>query len=119
MIYYKYIKYYKKCISFRKKKKVFRKAFICIKKLKEKECILVWFGDVFIGPLLVNINGVKYSELLEEYLIPFYNEDYLFQDDNTPCHTANIVIKKWKEENLMIGQHKVQILIRSKIYGLN
>ena len=64
---------------------------------------MVWgyFHKNSVGPLVVvegNINGAKYKELLEEYLVPFYDENYLFQDDNAPCHTARIV-KEQKEEN--------------------
>ena len=64
---------------------------------------MVWgcFHKNSVSPLVVvegNINGAKYKELLEEYLVPFYDENYLFQDDNAPCHIAKIV-KEWKEEN--------------------
>lgn len=78
----------------------------CLKPTVKKSIgIMVWgcFHKNSIGPLVIvegNINGARYRELLEEYLIPFYNEDYLFQDDNAPCHTANLV-KEWKEEMLI------------------
>jgi transposase len=82
----------------------------CLKPTVKKSIgIMVWgcFHKDGIGPLVIvegNINGVKYRELLEEHLLPFYNalnhEDYLFQDDNAPCHTARIV-KEWKEENFI------------------
>ena len=57
---------------------------------------MVWecFHKNNIGPLVIvegNINRTKYRELLEEYLIPFYDKNYLFQDDNTSYHTARIV----------------------------
>src|SRR6266511_3164155 len=76
----------------------------CLKPtIKKSVRIMVWkcFHKNSVGPLVVvevNINGAKYKELLEEYLVPFYNENYLFQDDNAPCHIAKIV-KEWKEEN--------------------
>ncbi len=44
-----------------------------------------------------------YIEMLENYLIPFINDlenkdDYTFQEDNAPIHTAKIA-KKWKSYN--------------------
>ncbi|GBB89778.1 hypothetical protein RclHR1_16590004 [Rhizophagus clarus] len=72
--------------------------------------IMVWgaFINNKPGPLVIireNINAKKYREILQEHFLPFYtslgNENvYIFQDDNAPVHSANIVTD-WKTENLI------------------
>lgn len=72
--------------------------------VKHSDGVMVWgfFTKYYKGPLVVvegSINGIKYIELLNQYLLPFLNEigfDYIYQDDNAPCHTAKKV-KEWKE----------------------
>ena len=68
---------------------------------------MVWecFCNNRVGPLVLiegTLNSDRYIELLEEYLLPFLNdlgiEDYIFQDDNAPCH-ALIKTKTWKENS--------------------
>ena len=79
----------------------------------------LWFGDNKLGPLILvegTLNSDKYIELLKEHLLPFLNDinnkeeeelipwyffqenNYIFQDDNTPCH-ASIKTKSWKGNN--------------------
>lgn len=50
------------------------------------------------------VNGTKYINILENYLLPSipicqtsYGE-YIFKQDNAPCHTAKIC-KNWLENN--------------------
>lgn len=45
---------------------------------------------------LVFIEGERYLQLLNNHLLPFLHdleneEEYIFQDDNAPVHTARIV----------------------------
>lgn len=70
--------------------------------------VMVWgcFANHYLGPLVKlegKVTGAVYVDILKNYLLPFlddldYQENYLFQDDNAPIHTARIV-KSWKEEN--------------------
>src|ERR1044072_6590963 len=64
---------------------------------------IIWSDEsrfvVFEGRITANI----YIEMLENYLLPFINDlenkdDYTFQEDNAPIHTANKA-KKWKDDN--------------------
>ena len=74
-----------------------------------QESVMIWgcFVKNKLGPL-VKLEGkitanVYVKEILEKHLLPFINnledkENYIFQEDNAPIHTANIA-KKWKEDN--------------------
>src|SRR4051794_33013806 len=76
--------------------------------VKHSDGVMVWdfFTKYNKGPLVVvegSINSAKYIELLNQYLLSFLNEigfDYIYQDDNAPCHTAKKV-KEWKESKLI------------------
>ena len=58
-----------------------------------------------MGPLVLikgTLDAKKYIDLLKKYLIPFINElknnnndEFIFQEDNAPCHTA-IITRNWK-----------------------
>jgi len=77
--------------------------------VKQSAGVMVWgcFCKDKVGPLVFiegTITGERYLQLLNNYLLPFLHElgnedEYIFQDDNAPVHTARIV-KDWKEENL-------------------
>ena len=66
---------------------------------------MVWgcFTQNKLGPLVRlegRVTAQVYIEMLEENLLPFINNlenknDYIFQEDNAPIHTANIA-KKWR-----------------------
>ena len=69
---------------------------------------MVWeyFTKYNLG-LLVKLDGkvtaMVYVNVLKNYLLPFLDdldnqENYFFQEDNAPIHTARVV-KGWKEEN--------------------
>lgn len=70
--------------------------------------VMVWgcFTKNNLGPLVKlegRVTGAVYIDVLRNYLLPFLDdlddqENYLFQEDNAPIHTARIV-KSWKEEN--------------------
>ena len=74
-----------------------------------QESVMVWgcFVKNKLGPL-VRLEGritanVYIEEILEKHLLPFINnlenkENYIFQEDNAPIHTARIA-KNWKEVN--------------------
>jgi hypothetical protein len=74
-----------------------------------QESVMIWgcFVKNKLGPL-VRLEGritanVYIEEILKKHLLPFVNnlenkEDYIFQEDNAPIHTARIA-KKWKEDN--------------------
>ena len=65
-----------------------------------------------MGPLVLiegTLNAEKYIKLLKQHLIPFINElknnnknnkneEFIFQEDNAPCHTA-ITANNWKNKN--------------------
>lgn len=92
----------------------------CLKPtVKHSIGIMVWgcFCDNKLGPLVLvegTLNSDKYIELLKNHLLPFLNhlneeeelipwyffqeENYIFQDDNAPCH-ASAKTKSWKEHN--------------------
>lgn len=95
----------------------------CLKPtVKNSIGVMVWgcFCNNKLGPLVLvegTLNSDRYIELLKEYLLPFLNnlnekeeeeelipwflfqeENYIFQDDNAPCH-ASIKTKSWKENN--------------------
>lgn len=73
-----------------------------------QESVMVWgcFTKNKLGPLVRlegRITAAIYIEMLEKNLIPFINnlennDNYIFQEDNAPIHTAKIA-KKWKENN--------------------
>ena len=76
-----------------------------------------------MGPLILvdgNINAAKYIQILDKHLLPYLQElgieNYIFQDDNAPCHMAKSTVK-WKESKLidslgLSGLPRVLILIR-------
>jgi len=91
----------------------------CLKPtVKNSIGVMVWgcFCNNILGPLVLvegTLNSDKYIELLQEHLLPFLNDlngegelipwyffqdNYIFQDDNAPCH-ASIKTKSWKEDN--------------------
>ena len=69
---------------------------------------MVWgcFTKNGLGPLVRlegKINALAYIDLLDNYLLPYMDtlddeNDYVFQEDNAPIHTARLA-KNWKEEN--------------------
>jgi transposase len=73
-----------------------------------QESVMIWgcFTKNELGPLVRlegRVTANIYIEMLENYLIPFINDlenkdDYTFQEDNAPIHTAKIA-KKWKSDN--------------------
>ena len=73
-----------------------------------QESVMVWgcFIRNKLGPLVRlegKITAKIYIDMLKNNLIPFINslenkENYIFQEDNAPIHTAKIA-KKWKEDN--------------------
>jgi len=51
------------------------------------------------------ITAIVYVDVLENYLLLFIDslnnqENYIFQEDNAPIHTARVV-RSWKQENDM------------------
>ncbi|GBC23363.1 IS630 family transposase [Rhizophagus irregularis DAOM 181602=DAOM 197198] len=70
--------------------------------------VMVWgyFAKNQLGPLIQvsgSITGLVYINILENHLLPFYNNlennlQYFFQDDNAPVHRARTV-SQWKEDN--------------------
>ena len=92
----------------------------CLKPtVKHSIGVMVWgcFCNNKLGPLVLvegTLNSDKYIELLKRHLLSFLNnlneggelipwyffqeENYIFQDDNAPCH-ASIKTKSWKEDN--------------------
>ncbi len=80
----------------------------CLKPtVKNSVGIMVWgcFYKNQVGPIVLvegTLNADKYIKLLKENLLPFLNElgigEYIFQDDNAPCHAANST-KIWKANN--------------------
>ena len=73
--------------------------------------VMVWgcFTKHGLGPI-VRLDGritVKdYMAVLRNHLVPYINtledkENTIFQEDNTPIHTARVV-KSWKEENNVV-----------------
>ena len=63
--------------------------------------VMVWgcFTKYNLSPLVRldgKITGAVYIDILKDYLLPFLDdlddwENYLFQEDNVPIHTARIV----------------------------
>lgn len=69
--------------------------------------IMIWIGLSYksLTPVYfisTKMNSVKYTVLLQRALVPFsrsiYNENFIFQHDNAPCHRARNT-KNWLEEN--------------------
>jgi transposase len=70
--------------------------------------VMVWgcFMKDKLGPLVKlegRITATVYIDVLKNHLLPFLDdlddqENYFFQEDNAPIHTARVV-KSWKEEN--------------------
>jgi len=68
----------------------------------------VWgcFTKHGLGPLIKlegRVTAAKYVDVLKNNLLPFLDdlgdqENYLFQEDNAPIHTARVV-RSWKVEN--------------------
>lgn len=73
-----------------------------------QESVMIWgcFTKNKLGPLVRlegRITANIYIEMLENHLLPFINDlenkdNYTFQEDNAPIHTAKIA-KKWKVDN--------------------
>ena len=73
-----------------------------------RQGVMVWgcFSKNNLGPLVKlkgKITATVYMNVLENYLLPFINnlddqENFIFQEDNAPIHTAKVV-KSWEEEN--------------------
>jgi transposase len=73
-----------------------------------QESVMVWgcFTKNKLGPLVRlegRITAKIYIEMLQKNLVPFIkslenSNNYIFQEDNAPIHTAKIA-KKWKENN--------------------
>ena len=73
-----------------------------------QESVMIWgcFTKDRLGPLVKlegRITANIYIDMLENHLLPFINSlenknDYTFQEDNAPIHTAKIA-KKWKNDN--------------------
>jgi transposase len=73
-----------------------------------QESVMIWgcFTKDKLGPLVRlegRITANIYIEMLKDYLLPFINgledkNDYTFQEDNAPIHTAKVA-KKWKNDN--------------------
>ena len=73
-----------------------------------QESVMVWacFTKNKLGSIVRLEDRIKariYIELLESYLLPFINSlenknDYTFQEDNAPIHTAYIA-KDWRKDN--------------------
>jgi len=73
-----------------------------------RQGVMVWgcFSKNNLGPLVKlegKITATVYMNVLENYLLPFINnlddqENFIFQEDNAPIHTARVV-KSWEEEN--------------------
>src|SRR6266511_1221666 len=69
---------------------------------------MIWncFTESDLGPLVKlegRITAVIYVDILQNNLLPYIDtlenkEDYIFQEDNAPIHTANIT-KKWRRDN--------------------
>lgn len=70
--------------------------------------VMVWgcFTRNSLGPLVKlegRITANIYVGVLQNYLLPYIDglegqENYIFQEDNAPIHTARVV-KSWKDEN--------------------
>jgi transposase len=70
--------------------------------------VMVWgcFTKYGLGPLVKlegRVTALVYIDVLENYLLPFIDsldeqENFIFQEDNAPIHTARVV-KNWKQEN--------------------
>jgi hypothetical protein len=70
--------------------------------------IMVWgcFTYNGLGPLVRlegRINAVAYIDVLDNHLLPLLDdlgdeEDYIFQEDNAPIHTARVTTE-WKDDN--------------------
>lgn len=64
---------------------------------------LTYFGVGTLVAIEGNMNSEKYTAVLDENLFPvivkhFPNNEYLFQDDNAPCHQSNHSTT-WKNNN--------------------
>ena len=73
-----------------------------------QESVMIWgcFTESGLGPLVKlegRITAVIYVDILQNNLLSYIDtlenkEDYIFQEDNAPIHTANIA-KKWRRDN--------------------
>ena len=64
---------------------------------------LTYFGVGTLIPIDGNMNSIKYTSVLDEYLFlviakHFPNDQYFFQDDNAPCHQSLHTVS-WKTDN--------------------
>lgn len=76
--------------------------------IKHPTSVMVWgcMAASGIGRLHIcegMMNATKYKDVLQTKMLPsartlFQMDDWMFQDDNAPCHRARLV-KRWMEEN--------------------
>lgn len=91
-------------------KKIRRKSFenplkdqYLQKTVKHPLNLMVWgcFRNRKLGPLVIvngYMNSANYTEILNNHLIPFIDEETYFQDDNAPCHRSKKV-KQFIDDN--------------------
>lgn len=64
-------------------------------------CITSWgIGNIFVFKGIMDAN--LYINILIDNLLPMYNEDYIFQHDNDPKHTAAITSSFLIEQNIKV-----------------
>jgi len=76
---------------------------VVMEKPMHPQRVTVWSGGI-IGPFFfeneqgaaITVNGERYHAMLNEFLLPKFEEkdtdDIWFQQDGTPCYTANATI---------------------------
>lgn len=83
------------------------------KTVKHSDYVMIWGafsgtmgrGGLYFLPKNETMNGIKYIDVLEAHLLPFYRIHgcAFFQQDSAPCHTSKLV-KKW------LSDHSISVL---------
>ena len=82
-----------------------REKLIFSKRLQNGGSVMIWGGFSSKGKtslvfIETTIDSIKYQEILRRNLIPFgshfHSNDYIFQQDNAPCHASRSTIE-WLE----------------------
>lgn len=84
------------------------------KTVKGNEGIMVWgcfsksgIGELCLIPKGQTVNAAKYRDILSNSLLPSLeslhrNGEYVFQQDNAPCHTARTVWTWFEDNNVVV-----------------
>ncbi len=100
----------------------------CLKSsVKFPQSVMIWgaMSSAGVGPLCflkTNVTAPVYQEILEHFMLPsadqlFKGDDFIFQQDLAPAHTAKST-KSWLNDQLLTGQQTHQTWTPQRMWGI-